>query len=249
MKFNEHYYFSESINDKNLFKVVFLAGGPGSGKSFISDLAFKGEPVVFVNQDNFTEIMFKRDGIPLAFNSQDKELSDKQQQTRNRAKELTSQKLLSQVNGMLPMVVDGTGRHYPKIEKQYQSFTNLGYDAYMIFVNTTLDVAKERNQQRERKLEDEFVEEAWHDVQDNIGKFQNLFGNENFTIVDNSKKLDKQEIKDLELKLTRQARKFINEPLKNPTGKAVIRKLQDSGKKNVSDISDTLSQNKERFAL
>ena len=185
----------------------------------------------------------------MAFNSQDKELGDKQQQTRNRAKRLTSDKLLSQVNGMLPLIIDGTGRHYPKIEQQFKAFEGIGYDPYMIFVNTTLDVAKERNQQRERKLETDFVEDAWHNVQDNIGKFQSLFGGENFVIVDNSKRLDKPEIKKLELQLTRQARKFLNEPLKNPIGKAVIRKLKETGGKNISDVSQTLDKNKERFDL
>jgi len=248
MNFIKH-YFGESINDKHLFKVVFLAGGPGSGKSFISNLAFAGEPIVFVNQDKFTEMMFKRDNIPLVFDYKNKELGAKQSQTRNRAKELTSKKLLNHVNGMLPLVIDGTGRHYPKIEQQYKAFTNLGYDAYMIFVNTTLDIAKKRNQQRKRKLEDEFVEEAWHNVQDNIGKFQNLFGVSNFVIVDNSKKLTPEEIKTLELQLTRQARKFLNEPLKNPIGKMVINKIKENGGNNISDVSDTIEKNKEKFSL
>jgi predicted kinase len=193
--------------------------------------------------------MFKKDDISLIFNTQDQDLANKQQQTRTRAKKLTSKKILNQINGMLPLVVDGTGRHYPKIEQQYKSLTNIGYDAYMIFVNTTLQVAQSRNENRERKLNPKFVEEAWHNVQDNIGKFQDLFGSENFIIVDNSRKLDEKEIRDLEIKLTRQARKFINEPLKNAIGKLVIRKLKESGGKYISDISDTLTQNKERFAL
>ena len=98
-------------------------------------------------------------------------------------------------------------------------------------------------------MEDEFVEEAWHSVQDNIGNFQNLFGSENFIIVDNSKNLTPEEIKNLQLQLTRQARKFLNEPLKNPVGKLVIKKLKETGGGNISDISDTIQKNKERFEI
>ena len=29
----------EGINDPNLFKAIFMAGGPGSGKSFVSECA------------------------------------------------------------------------------------------------------------------------------------------------------------------------------------------------------------------
>ena len=245
----KEYYFNESINDKNLFKVVFLAGGPGSGKSFISKLAFAGEPVSFVNQDVFTETIFKRDDIPFVYDSKNKEIYAKQKNIRFRAKELTSKRLLNQVNGMLPLVIDGTGRYYPKIATMFDAFKNIGYDSYMIFVNTTLDVAKERNQRRKRKVSDEFLVDAWHNVQDNIGKFQSLFGNENFVVIDNSKILNEKEIKDLERKLTRQSRIFLNGPLKNSIGKIIIKKLQSSGGKYISDISDTLNKNKERFAV
>ena len=248
MKFNQ-YYFNESINDKNLFKVVFLAGGPGSGKSFISDLAFKGEPVSFVNQDVFTEMIFKRDDIPFEFDQNKQELYAKQEKTRMRAKDLTSQKLVNQINGMLPLVIDGTGRYYPKIGEMFKAFKDIGYDPYMVFVNTTLDVAKARNLKRERKVDEEFLENAWHKVQDNIGKFQSLFGGENFIIIDNSKELDEKEIKDLELKLTRQSRKFLNEPLKNPIGKIVLKTLKKNGGKYISDVSDTLKRNSGRFAV
>ena len=44
------------------------------------------------------------------------------------------------------MVIDGTGRDYDKIANQKAILQQLGYDCYMIFVNTSLDVALERNQ-------------------------------------------------------------------------------------------------------
>ena len=53
------------------------------------------------------------------------------------------------IKGRLGMVVDGTGRDYDKIKSQVAELRQLGYDCYMIFVNTSLDVALERNSKRE----------------------------------------------------------------------------------------------------
>ena len=56
----------------------------------------------------------------------------------------------------------------------------------MIFVNTSLDTAQERNKQRKRTLPEKEVAAMWNAVQQNIGKFQRLFGNANMIIVDNN---------------------------------------------------------------
>ena len=55
----------------------------------------------------------------------------------------------------------------------------------MIFVNTSEDVAQERNQQRSRTLARDEVTRMWNEVQKNIGAFQSLFAR-NFIIVDNN---------------------------------------------------------------
>ena len=55
----------------------------------------------------------------------------------------------------------------------------------MIFVNTSLDVALQRNAERARKLAEPLVVQSWNDVQKNIGKFNNFFKG-NFIIIDNN---------------------------------------------------------------
>jgi predicted kinase len=57
----------------------------------------------------------------------------------------------------------------------------------MVFVNTSLEVALKRNQMRPRKVPDAIVISNHKQVQQNIGKLQNLFGTSNFIIVDNNK--------------------------------------------------------------
>ena len=61
----------------------------------------------------------------------------------------------------------------------------LGYAVHMIFVNTDLETALERNRNRPRRLPDDMVEKMWKEVQNNIGKFQTLFRGR-LIVVDNS---------------------------------------------------------------
>jgi len=55
----------------------------------------------------------------------------------------------------------------------------------MIFVNTSLDVALKRNAERPRSLTEPMVVKSWKDVQNNIGKFSNMF-RQGFIVVDNN---------------------------------------------------------------
>ena len=56
----------------------------------------------------------------------------------------------------------------------------------MLFVNTSLDVALERQKKRERAVPEYIVRKSWKGVQENIGKFQSLFKRSNFLIIDNN---------------------------------------------------------------
>ena len=76
---------------------------------------------------------------------------------RDNAKNLTKKMQTNYMNQRLGQVIDGTGKDYNKIERQRKIYQDLGYDTYMVFVNTSLEVAMERNQARERKLPDDIV--------------------------------------------------------------------------------------------
>jgi hypothetical protein len=89
------------------------------------------------------------------------------------------------------VVIDGTGKDYDKIAQQAQDLKKLGYDVAMIFVNTNLETAISRDAKRDRTLGAKEVTKMWNQVQDNIGKFQSLFG-QNMIIVDNSEGADWQ---------------------------------------------------------
>jgi len=174
----------EGVNDPAIFKAVFLAGGPGSGKSFIVGKTALG-PLGFrvVNSDDAYEIKLAQAGMkPTPENI----YSPKGQDIRDRAKALTAKKQKLYQKGRLGIVIDGTGRDINKIKKQISQFQKIGYEIAMIFVNTDLDTALLRNRQRARTLPDKQVKDMWLEVQKNIGAFQKMFGRQNFFVVDNS---------------------------------------------------------------
>ena len=104
---------------------------------------------------------------------------------RGRAKELTTKTEKNYIDGRLGLIIDGTGREVDKILRQKAKLDELGYDTYMIFVNTSLDVALQRNANRSRSVAEPIVVKSWKDVQLNIGKFSNIF-RAGFIVVDNN---------------------------------------------------------------
>ena len=177
----------EGVNDPAIFKAVFLAGGPGSGKSFmvgqtcLNSLGFKT-----VNSDQQFELALKNAGLT---QKPEDIFSTKGQSLRDRAKFLTAQRQDAYLMGRLGLVIDGTGREYDKISKQKKELEKLGYETAMIMVNTDLDTAVGRDKARTRTLGASAITPMWKSVQKNIGRFQNLFRG-NFFIVDNSEGAD-----------------------------------------------------------
>ena len=176
-------YLEEGINDPAIFKAVFLAGGPGSGKSFIvGKTALPALGFKVINSDDAFEKALKKAGLSM---DPGDIYSPIGQEIRTGAKRITGKKMSLAIDGRLGLVIDGTGKDYTKIQKQAQLLRSLGYELAMIFVNTDLETALKRNNDRARSLPDDQVEKMWKDVQKNIGKFQNFFG-QNMFIVDNS---------------------------------------------------------------
>ena len=176
----------EGVYDPNIFKAFFLAGGPGSGKSFVVRKPTGGLGMKIVNSDTAFEKLLKDADFDLDFRDMSPEKTLERDKIRKRAKEVTSKMQKNFVAGRLGLIIDGTGAEYGKIEIQKKMLQQLGYDTYMIFVNTSLDTAIERNNKRDRKLPLDIVKTYWNNVQSNIGKFQRLFGMKNFIVVDNN---------------------------------------------------------------
>jgi hypothetical protein len=151
---------------------------------------------------------------------------------RTFAKDLTAERRRLYQNGRLGMIIDGTGDDFRKISMEKKELEEIGYDTYMIFVNTTLEVALRRNENRDRVLPKSIVEASHREVMRNIGGFQGLFGGSNFLIVDNNKDLKEEAATKRFNMLVRQGiGKFIKKPLRNKRGLSWIRKNKMLGKK------------------
>lgn len=244
---------SESINDENLFKAIFMAGGGGSGKSFIADMGFgRNEKMktalskhgIFVNSDIAFEYLLDKNKLPFDIDDKKKVIHAKQMDIRKTAKDISNVRFHHWVNGMLPLIIDGTARDYDKIKRQFKALTDIGYDCAMIFVNTSLDVTIERNANRKRKVRDEkIIVNGWKQVQQNMGKFQSLFGSNRMLIVDNNRYLEGGELKELELRITRYIMKLMNASLTNQIGRNTIDKIKQIKGKYISDIQpDIMTQ-------
>ena len=180
-------FIQEGVNDPGIFKAFFTAGGPGSGKSYVAAQSGAGRSNPYglkvVDSDPLFSKMLKDAGM--ATTAKDI-YSDEGQSIRDKAKELTSHQQAGFIEGRLGLLVDGTGKDYNKIKKSSDALKKIGYDTYMIFVNTSLDVALQRNEMRARSLDVTEVKKMWNAVQKNMGKFQSYFGRRNFLLVDNN---------------------------------------------------------------
>ena len=205
----------EGLYDQGIFKAFFLAGGPGSGKTFVTGNAFGGTGLRQINSDAAFERAIKKAGLSLKMPDSEEEARD---MIRSRAKALTGSKMDMSIRGRLGLIIDGTGRDYNKISAQMRMLQQLGYDCSMIFVNTSLEVALERNKQRERTVPEYVTTKSWKAVQSNIGKFQNLFGMSNMIIIDNNES-DKELVTVTLNKVSKVVRSLINTPIKSYTAK------------------------------
>ena len=220
-------HLSEGLYDPGIFKAFFLAGGPGSGKTFVTSSAFAGTGLKVVNSDTAFERNLKQANLSLS-------MPDEETYFRNLLRKAAKRTAISQldkyVEGRLGLVIDSTGRDYDMIARQHNMLKQMGYDCYMVFVNTTLDVALARNARRERTIPEYITKSSWEGVQNNIGKFQRLFGLNNFLVVDNNKS-------DLELvtltmnRVGKMVRRFMRTPVQNYVAKQWMKKELEARKR------------------
>lgn len=224
LKFKQ--FLNEGVDDPAIFKAVFLAGGPGSGKSFIvgrTGLPSFGMRVV--NSDDAFENAMKKAGKAM---TPDEIFSDEGQEIRGKAKALTGKRQALYIEGRLGLVIDGTGKDFNKIVKQRNTLRDLGYDTAMIFVNTDLETAIERDKMRNRSLGEVEVTKYWKSVQKNIGAFQTLFGKQKMLVVDNSTGKD---FKKETLRAYRDIKKFIDREPDNALAKKWIKQEREKKKR------------------
>ena len=212
----ERFIIQEGLYDPGIFKAFFLAGGPGSGKTYVTQRITGGLGLKNVNSDTAFETALKKAGLSLDMPaSQEKERDE----IRARSKRLTAKRLDLYIMGRLGLVIDSTARDTKKIEIGLSALKRLGYDCYMIFVNTSLDVALARNAKRDRKVPRDITIKSHKQIQANMGYLQRIFGMKNFIVIDNNKFND-----DILEKSYKMVRKIVKKPIQNYTAKMWLKK-------------------------
>ena len=216
-------FLDEGINDKGILKAVFVVGIPGAGKSYtIKQLTGAIAPKV-VNTDRATEFLSKKLDIP----SND---TTWKAVFRDSSRKITVSALFGYLNGMLPLFVDGTSNDVSNILGRAGLLESIGYDVGMVFINTNLDVAKERAAKRgaeiDRHVNQDFIEKVHALSAENKEYFKGKFSF--FTEVNNNPgELDDAAI----LQIYKKVAGFYEEPVHNPVGKRTLEKLTASKEK------------------
>lgn len=219
---------SEGVHDKSIFKAMFLAGGPGSGKDFVLDNTLSGHGLTEINSDKAFEFLLDKKGL-------DKTMPDSEKEIRNlvrgKAKDMTELRERLALLGRNGLIINGTGDDIEKITKIKSRLEELGYETGMILVNTADEVSQQRNIERGqrggRTVPEEIRKQKWDAVQKSRPEFAKLFG-DNYTEVDNSEDLrtaDPQTVaakKEEFANIFKKVQKFVSAPPKNDISKQWI---------------------------
>lgn len=149
----EDYILNEGINDKGIWKAIFLGGSPGSGKSFVRKKLGGGVEPRVVNSDTWTEFLKVDARGGWKFFKDD-------------VKRITANQLSGYVNSMLPLWIDGTSARPGNTISRQGMLEGFGYDTGMLWVNVNLELAMERAEAREKEIgrhvDPDFIVSTWN---------------------------------------------------------------------------------------
>lgn len=215
----------EGVHDKAIFKAVFLAGGPGSGKDYVLDNTLAGHGLTEINSDKALEFLMDKEKL-------DKRMPEDEQAqrdaVRSRAKSMTELRQRLALQGRNGLIINGTGDDYDKIKRIKEKLEAIGYETSMITVNTRDEVSQQRNIERGqrggRTVPENIRKEKWDTVQKSRPQLAELF-KDNYVEFDNSEDLRSappdvvKSKKDELLSLYKNFQKFVSKPPKNDKAK------------------------------
>jgi predicted ABC-type ATPase len=176
----------EGVHDKSIFKAVFLAGGPGSGKDYVLDNTLSGHGLTEINSDKAFEYLMDKENLDMKMPKSEQESRDL---VRGRAKSVTELRQKLALMGRNGLIINGTGDDLDKVKKIKKRLEEIGYDTSMIMVNTRDEVSQQRNidrgQRGGRTVPEDIRREKYDSVQKNRTEFAKLFG-QNYIEFDNS---------------------------------------------------------------
>lgn len=180
----------EAVEDERYaFKAVFMAGGPGSGKSFLAQKIFPDFNQA--NSDNIQVLMSKmvsRETLGSEMRSRSRKYDNRARLTPNsptfhsdlaRAQRLNANRCEFWTKQGYPVVIDITSRDPNLVSSINRKLKSYGYDTGMIFVHSSLSKAIERNKKRglegKHVAEESFLKDAWEKAYANIPIYRKMF--------------------------------------------------------------------------
>lgn len=180
---------TEGVHDKSIFKAVFLAGGPGSGKDYVLDNTLSGHGLTEINSDKALEFLMDKKGLDKTMPAGEQEERDI---VRGKAKNMTELRQRLALLGRNGLIINGTGDDVEKIAKIKERLEEIGYDTHMVAVNTADEISKQRNIERGtrggRTVPEDIRKKKWDAVQAARPQFAEMFG-QNYSEFDNSEDL------------------------------------------------------------
>ena len=179
----------EGVHDQGIFKVIFLAGGPGSGKDYVMNNTLDGQGLTEINSDKALEFLMDKEGLNKTMPADE---TEKRNLVRGRAKNITELRQQLALLGRNGLIINGTGDDVVKTKKIKDQLEKLGYESSMLLVNTSDDISAQRNIERGqrggRAVPEPIRKEKWDNVQYARTEYAKMFG-ANYSEFDNSEDL------------------------------------------------------------
>lgn len=213
-------FLSEGINDKGVFKAIFMAGTPGAGKSYtISKLTGAIAPRV-VNTDKMFEFLAKIKDLDLGkAGSADRIFIDK-------SKQMTKDQLALYINSMLPLFIDGTSSNINNLLHRAGILEFFGYDVGMVFVNTDLETSIKRVASRDRDVPEDVIRRVFAASEENKTFYKSKF--KFFTEINNN---DGELTNEVITKSFNKVSSFFSKTIDNPIGRRNLESLTEKKQK------------------
>jgi adenylate kinase family enzyme len=228
----------EGVNDPHIFKAVAMIGPMGAGKSTIAKQLVGGSGLRSLNLDNFNELLIKQGKVAGGNLTPDQ---------LERSWQLTQAQKGNWVTERLGLLIDGSGRNVEGLVKPLTELEALGYNTMVILVNVSLETSLQRQQSRAaqqtaqygtgRNVPLDLAKSSYNQIQQNIPKLQQLYGNR-LLIINNEGAVDLSQEQSI-------VSKFLNSP---PSSPAAVQWIKSHGQAQGQQLDNRLAQQQRQAA-